>query len=83
MAPLKRERLNSLVVAIVASPAQAIKNHQPGQQPWPGSGSCVGWGGAALQRQLLLLQAEPELVVVQARDGAVMIEHAEALAGRS
>lgn len=36
-----------------------------------------------MQRQLLLLQAEPELIVVEARDGAVMIEHAEALAGRA
>jgi len=88
MVPLKRERLNSLDVAIVASPpdpppphGQAIKNREQGEQPAPGCGR-TGRGGVSLQRQLLRLQAEPELIVVQARDGAVMIEHAEALAGR-
>jgi len=43
MVPLKRERLNSLDVAIVASPwpslrVEAIKNGEHAEQPAPGCG---------------------------------------------
>lgn len=34
------------------------------------------------QWQLLRVQTQPELIVVQARNGAVVIQHADAQAGR-